>query len=110
HDPTDDKGSFVDRGFQYTSAIFYNDEEEQTLAEGAREALEASGKFKNPIATAILPATPFYIAEDYHQDYYLKNEGRYKFYRTGSGRNAFIEQFWEGDDTVYQLEENLAGN
>lgn len=110
HDPTDDKGSFVDRGFQYTSAIFYSSEEERILAEGAKEALGSSGKFDRPIATAVLPATPFYAAEDYHQDFYKKSSARYEFYRTGSGRNAFIDRFWKGDETVYQLEQNLAGH
>lgn len=110
HDPSDDKGSFVDRGFHYTSAIFYSSEEERILAEGAKAALEASAKFAKPIATAILPATPFYAAEDYHQDFYINSSGRYKFYRTGSGRDAFIERFWKGDEMVYQLSENLTGN
>ena len=110
HDPTDAKGSFVDRGFHYTSAIYYQSEEERILAEGAKEALERSGKFDRPIATEILPATPFYVAEDYHQDFYIKSATRYEFYRTGSGRNAFIDKFWKGDETVYQLEQNLQRN
>ena len=109
HDPSDAGGSFVDRGFQYSSAIFYANEMQQRLAEGSKAALEASEKF-DEVATEILPAAEFYIAEDYHQDYYVKSATRYKFYRAGSGRDRFINRVWKGDETVYQLPENLAGN
>lgn len=108
HDPSDAGGSFVDRGFQYSSAIFYTDEIQQRLAEGSKAALEASGKF-DEVATDIVPAGDFYIAEDYHQDYYIKSAARYKFYRAGSGRDRFINRVWKGDETIYQLPENLAG-
>jgi peptide methionine sulfoxide reductase msrA/msrB len=107
HDPTDAEGSFVDRGQQYTSAIFYKDETQQRLAEGSKAALEASGKFDKPIATVIQPLEEFYVAEEYHQDYHVKSSLRYDFYRGASGRNQFIEATWKGDDTVYQLTENL---
>ena len=108
HDPTDADGSFVDRGESYTSAIFYADAEQQRLAEGAKVALAASGKFEEPIATVIAPAETFYIAEDYHQDYHTKNPLRYGLYRTGSGRDQFINRVWQDDMTVYQLPENLS--
>ncbi|MEM6437999.1 MAG: peptide-methionine (S)-S-oxide reductase MsrA [Cyanobacteria bacterium P01_D01_bin.115] len=108
HDPTDADGSFVDRGESYTSAIFYVDAEQQRLAEGSKAALAASGKFEEPIATAIAPAETFYIAEDYHQDYHTKNPLRYSVYRQGSGRNQFISRVWQDDTTVYQLAENLS--
>ncbi|MEM7649027.1 MAG: peptide-methionine (S)-S-oxide reductase MsrA [Cyanobacteria bacterium P01_A01_bin.70] len=108
HDPTDADGSFVDRGESYTSAIFYTDAEQQRLAEGSKAALAASGKFEEPIATAIAPAETFYIAEDYHQDYHTKNPLRYSVYRQGSGRNQFISRVWQDDTTVYQLAENLS--
>lgn len=108
HDPTDADGSFVDRGESYTSAIFYADAEQQRLAEGSKAALAASGKFEEPIATAIAPAETFYIAEDYHQDYHTKNPLRYSVYRQGSGRNQFISRVWQDDTTVYQLAENLS--
>ncbi|MEM1290489.1 MAG: peptide-methionine (S)-S-oxide reductase MsrA [Cyanobacteria bacterium P01_H01_bin.162] len=108
HDPTDADGSFVDRGESYTSAIFYADVEQQRLAEGSKAALAASGKFEEPIATAIAPAETFYIAEDYHQDYHTKNPLRYSVYRQGSGRNQFISRVWQDDTTVYQLAENLS--
>lgn len=107
HDPTDAEGSFVDRGQQYTSAIFYKDETQQRLAEGSKAALTASGKFEAPIATAIQPLGEFYIAEDYHQDYHVKSSLRYDFYRGASGRNQFIDANWKGDNTVYQLTGNL---
>lgn len=107
HDPTDAEGSFVDRGPQYTSAIFYKDETQQRLAEGSKAALEASGKFENPVATAIRPLEEFYVAEDYHQNYHKTSSLRYDFYRNASGRNGFIDKSWKGDTTVYQLTENL---
>ena len=103
HDPTDAGGSFVDRGFQYGSAIYYANEEQQRLAEGSKEALNASGKFNEPVVTEIVPASEFYVAEDYHQDYYEKNALKYRFYRAGSGRDGFIKRNWKGDTTVYQL-------
>ena len=109
HDPTDGEGSFVDRGFQYSSAIYVQTDEERALAEGAVEALNASGKFDEPIATEILDFSPFYLAEDYHQDYYQKSATKYGFYRRLSGRDQFINGNWKGDDTVYQLE-TLVGN
>ena len=109
HDPTDGEGSFVDRGFQYSSAIYVQDDEKRALAEGAVEALNAAGKFDAPIATEILDFSPFYLAEDYHQDYYQKSATKYGFYRRLSGRDQFINGNWKGDDTVYQLE-TLVGN
>ena len=112
HNPSDAGGSFVDRGFQYTSAIFYKDDEQQGLAEGSKQALEVSEKFSDPIATEILPTTEFYEAEEYHQDYYKKNPNRYKFYRFNSGRDRFIARVWKGDNMSYQIssEESEASN
>jgi peptide methionine sulfoxide reductase msrA/msrB len=103
-DPTDAGGSFVDRGEQYTSVIFYASDEQKALAEGSKAALEASGKFDKPIATTIRPVETFYIAEDYHQNFYKTSSTRYERYRFLSGRDQFIEKYWKGDDTVYQLE------
>ena len=102
HDPSDATGSFVDRGRQYGSAIYYVDAEQRRLAEGGAKALDASGKFDTPIATSIEPASAFYVAEAYHQDYHLKSPLKYKYYRYRSGRDQFIEAVWVGDDTVYQ--------
>jgi peptide methionine sulfoxide reductase msrA/msrB len=95
--PTDGGGQFVDRGSQYRSAIFYANDQERQLAEASKKALGAGGRFDKPIATEILPLGPFYAAEDYHQDYYKKNQLRYRFYRTGSGRDQFLEKVWAGE-------------
>ncbi len=107
HDPTDAGGSFVDRGFVYTSAIYVVDDEQRLLAEGSLAALDASQKFDGPIATVIEDAGPFYAAEAYHQDYAANNPLRYRTYRAASGRDRFIAAHWDGDRTVYQLSEHL---
>ncbi len=101
-DPTDAGGQFVDRGSQYRSAIFYHDEEQKRLAEKSKAELRKSGLFKSVIATEILPAAQFYKAEEYHQDYYKKNPVRYRYYRSGSGRDRFLEKAW-GDDKKTSL-------
>jgi len=85
--PTDDGGQFVDRGQQYGSAIFYHNQLQKNLAEKSRQELEKSGIYDRPIATKILPATIFYPAEDYHQDYYIKNADSYEYYKFFSGRD-----------------------
>jgi len=95
-DPTDAGGQFVDRGHQYSSAIFYASEEERHLAEASKKKLAATGPFDKPIVTAILPLESFYEAEEYHQDYYKNNPIRYKWYRSGSGRDQFLEKSWAG--------------
>lgn len=92
-DPTVKDRQFCDQGDQYRSAIFYHNEEQQQLAEQSKQALLDSGKFKE-IFTEIVPASTFYEAEDYHQDYYQKNPLRYKFYRHGCGRDARLEELW----------------
>jgi peptide methionine sulfoxide reductase msrA/msrB len=97
-DPTDPGGQFVDRGAQYRSAIFYASDEERQQAEASKKALAASGRFDRPVVTEILPLGPFYVAEDYHQDYYKKNPLRYKWYRSGSGRDRFLEMTWSGEE------------
>jgi peptide methionine sulfoxide reductase msrA/msrB len=93
-DPTDPGGQFADRGPQYRTAIFYHDEDQKMQAEESKKQLEASGRFKKPVVTEIVPADKFYSAEDYHQDYYKKNSLRYSMYRQGSGRDQFIRQVW----------------
>jgi peptide methionine sulfoxide reductase msrA/msrB len=103
HDPSDGKGSFVDRGRHYSSAIFYADANQKRLAEGAVAALKKSDKFDRPITTEVTKAEGFYAAEDYHQDYYKKAPTRYKYYRFRSGRDQFIKAVWKGDDRVYQM-------
>ena len=93
-DPTDPGGQFVDRGAQYRSAIFYEDAEQQRLAEESKQALEKSKHFSKPIVTEILPFTKFFPAEDYHQDYYKTHAVKYKYYRWNSGRDQFIHKIW----------------
>ena len=93
-DPTDPGGQFADRGDQYRSAVFYANDTEKRLAEESKKRLGVSGRFNKPIATDILPLGEFYPAEDYHQDYYKKNPIRYNWYRSGSGRDRFLEKTW----------------
>ena len=93
-DPTDSGGQFADRGSQYRAAIFYLHQRQQRLAQQSKDALGASGIFSEPIVTPIHPASRFYPAEEYHQDYYLKSPLHYARYRKGSGRAAFLERFW----------------
>ncbi len=97
-DPTDDGGQFADRGKHYKTAIFYASEEQRAAAEQSKKALQQSGIFDRPIVTAVLPAQPFYDAEEYHQDYYRKNVQHYNLYKKGSGREAFITTVWAGQD------------
>lgn len=103
-DPTDSGGQFVDRGPQYRSAIFTLDAEQKRLAEASKKALEQSGRFRKPIATEILPASPFYPAEDYHQDYHKKSFVRYRYYRWNSGRDQFLREAWGKDLKPAQME------
>jgi peptide-methionine (S)-S-oxide reductase len=93
-DPTVKNEQFCDRGTQYRSGIFYLDDEQKRLAEASKAALDKSKPFKASIVTEITRAAEFYPAEDYHQDYYLKNPVRYKFYRNGCGRDARLQQLW----------------
>ncbi|MEN9221719.1 MAG: peptide-methionine (S)-S-oxide reductase MsrA [Thermostichus sp. BF3_bins_97] len=91
-DPFDGTGQFCDKGDQYRSAIFVGNEAEREWAENSKAALEE--RFAEPILTAVLPAAPFYPAEDYHQDYYLKNPNRYQFYRYACGRDRRLAEVW----------------
>lgn len=93
-DPVNGNGQFCDNGPQYRSAIFYLDAEQQRLAEASKSVLAASGRLAQPIATEILAATPFYPAEDYHQDYHTKNPLRYSYYRHGCGRDQRLKELW----------------
>jgi peptide-methionine (S)-S-oxide reductase len=91
-DPLTANRQFCDVGNQYRTAIFYHDENQKRLAEESKKAL--SKRFKEPIVTEIVPAGEFYPAEDYHQDYYIKNPLRYKFYRYSCGRDQRLEALW----------------
>ena len=97
-DPTDRLGQFYDRGQQYQTAVFYSNMSERRLAERSRDALDASGKFPEPVVTEIKPAETFYDAEEYHQDYYRKNPQRYYNYAEGSGRKGFLAEVWEDEE------------
>jgi peptide-methionine (S)-S-oxide reductase len=91
-DPLDDKGQFCDKGSQYLAGIFYSDENQKQLAEASKAKI--AEKFKQPIATIIKPAVQFYAAEDYHQDYHIKNRTHYKMYRMGCGRDLRLNELW----------------
>jgi len=93
-DPLDAHGQFCDKGEQYLSAVFVADDQQRAAAEASKVALERSGKLPGPIVTRILPAAPFYPAEEYHQDYYRKNPLKYSYYRWGCGRDARLERLW----------------
>jgi peptide methionine sulfoxide reductase msrA/msrB len=96
-DPTDPDGQFVDRGYQYSSAIFYTGQSRKRLAEQAKAEIAARGIFPKPVVTPIRPAEAFYPAEDYHQDYYKKSSLRYKYYRSRSGRDNYLDRIWGKD-------------
>jgi peptide methionine sulfoxide reductase msrA/msrB len=96
-DPTDPNGQFNDRGESYRTAIFYHNQKQKELAELSKSELEESKKFSKPIVTEILPAKPFYPAEEKHQNYYKKNSLHYQLYKEGSGRASFIKKNWKNN-------------
>ena len=102
-DPTQADGQFADRGFRYTTAIYYQDESEKEIIENARKTLESKKKYDKPIAVKTVPFTTFFPAEEYHQDYYKKSSFRYNLYKEGSGRANFIH---ENAETWATLSEN----
>lgn len=106
-DPTDPGGQFNDRGEQYKTAIYYHTDEQKQAAEASKQALEESGKFSKPIATEILPAQPFYPAEEKHQNYYQKASFHYNLYEKGSGRKDFLERTWRMEKDPEQLRQQL---
>ncbi|MCR4301360.1 MAG: peptide-methionine (S)-S-oxide reductase MsrA [Sulfuricaulis sp.] len=91
-DPLDPGGQFCDRGSTYSTAIFYQNEEQKKLAEQSKAKIEK--KLGKSVVTATRPAATFYAAEDYHQDYYKKNPLRYKYYRYSCGRDHRLEELW----------------
>ncbi len=95
-DPFDDRGQFCDKGPSYRSAIFANNEQ---WASANASLAKVQSRFDQTVVTEILPAATFFPVEKYHQDYYKKNPIRYKFYRTGCGRDNRLHQIW-GDDTA----------
>jgi methionine-S-sulfoxide reductase len=97
--PTQADGQFHDIGLSYQAAIFYGSDDEKNAAEASKEKLGKSGKFSKPVLTEILPAKPFYPAEEYHQKYYLKNAADFEAYHVGSGRVGFLEKIWGREPT-----------
>ncbi|WP_414837148.1 peptide-methionine (S)-S-oxide reductase MsrA [Candidatus Nanohalococcus occultus] len=91
-DPTDLDGQFADKGFQYTTAIYFHNEKQRKQAENSKEQLENSGRFEEPIATVIEEFTTFFPAEEKHQDYSEKNPVHYKRYKKASGRESFLKE------------------
>ncbi|HUQ85090.1 MAG TPA: peptide-methionine (S)-S-oxide reductase MsrA [Candidatus Limnocylindrales bacterium] len=91
-DPTDPGGSFFDRGEGYTSAVYYENEDEKRIANDVSDAITKAKIFEKPIVTEIIPASDFWPAEEEHQDYAYKNPERYAPYRIGSGRDAFLSK------------------
>jgi peptide-methionine (S)-S-oxide reductase len=91
-DPFDAGGQFCDRGDSYRAEIFVGGPEERRLAEATKAQIEK--RFGRPVVTAISAAAPFYPAEDYHQDYHVKNPLRYKYYSTSCGRAARLARIW----------------
>ena len=93
-DPTEKDRQFCDVGDQYRSGIYWGTDAERQVAEASLARLKESGRFKN-IYTEVKKADPFYVAEDYHQDYYKKNSVRYSYYRFSCGRDAQIKRVWK---------------
>ena len=93
-DPLDAGGQFCDRGNQYRTAIFYENDMQRRLAEASKQALEKSGELPGKIVTEIVPLEHFYPAEDYHQNYYQRNPIRYRYYRASCGRDRRLEELW----------------
>ncbi|MBU0750138.1 peptide-methionine (R)-S-oxide reductase MsrB [Patescibacteria group bacterium] len=98
-DPTDGEGSFYDRGQEYAPAVYYENEEEKLEAEKVLQSIDAMQVYEKPLAVKVLERETFWPAEEYHQDYYKKSALKYGYYRTASGRDAFVQKHW-GDNTM----------
>lgn len=103
-DPTNIEGQFADKGFQYTTAIFYHNDAQKEVALDSKKRLGQSGLFEKPIATQVLSFANFFKAEEYHQDYYKKSSDHYERYKKGSGRAGFVEETWAKDAAIKFLE------
>ena len=93
-DPTDPNGQFCDKGHSYQSALYYSNDSEKKIAEQSLAELQKNKPFDGEIVTPLLTAKPFYLAEEYHQDYYKKNPIRYNIYRRGCGRDNRVKELW----------------
>jgi peptide methionine sulfoxide reductase msrA/msrB len=100
--PTDNGGQFIDRGDQYRTGIFYTNEKQNKIAKISKKKLIKSGRFTKPIVTPLIKASPFYTAEEYHQDFFKKSYIQYKVYRAGSGRDEYINRVW-GNEKEYKI-------
>ncbi len=96
-DPTDNMGSFVDRGRHYRPAIFYHDDQQKAQAEQFIAQVDELGIYKKPLKVDVLPFETFWVAEDYHQNYYKNNPLRYKYYRHASGRDQYLDTIFGSD-------------
>lgn len=103
-DPTNIEGQFTDKGFQYTTAIFYHNDIQKEIALDSKKRLVDSNLFGKPIATEIVSFINFFKAEEYHQDYYKKASDHYERYKKGSGRASFVEETWAKDAAIKFLE------
>lgn len=103
-DPTNTEGQFADKGFQYTTAIFYHNDAQKEVVLNSKKRLEQSKLFSKPIATEVLSFSNFFKAEEYHQDYYKKASDHYERYKKGSGRAGFVEETWAKDAAIKFLE------
>lgn len=97
-DVTDGEGSFGDRGLQHAPAVYYATPEEKKIAEDIIVVINESKRFTKPLAIKVIPLTPFYAAEEYHQDYAVKNPVRYTYYRNASGRDTFVQKYWTKEE------------
>ncbi len=102
-DPTDPDGSFYDRGVEYAPAVYYSTPEEKLIAQEVINHINSLKVYEKPLAVKVLPIPKFWPAEEYHQDYYVKNSLKYSYYRLRSGRDAFIKKHW--DETQNNLNE-----
>jgi peptide methionine sulfoxide reductase msrA/msrB len=110
-DPTDPDGQFVDRGSSYRTAIFVHDDEQRHLAEQSKKQLEDSGRYADfPVVTEIVDFERFWPAEDYHQDYYVKNPIRYKYYRYRSGRDQYLDKTWADERKADKMSDTKKGS
>lgn len=107
-DPTDPDGQFADRGYHYTTAIYYLTQAQKETVEKTINILEKSGKYDSDIVTELLPFRNFYEAEDYHQDYAQKSSFRYNLYKKWSWRERYIKETWWDED--YILTKNIMTN
>lgn len=106
-DPTDAYGQFSDQGRQYMTAIFWHDQSQKNVAEASKRSLADSKKFEDPIEVRILEYTTFFLAEEYHQDFYKKSSDHYKRYKKASGRADFIEENWAKEAAILFSNEEM---